>query len=460
MKTTQTFLAILLVSCSVGTISAQYGNNGYGNGYGRNGGIGQLNQESPSKPKEIPVEVTVAKIIEEMKPAVNLDELQIIAVSNVLTESIRAQGIILKQITNQEDQIKEFQALSEVTDRKIKGFLNKDQIEKYSIFKENKKIQRNQNRKENKRTIPISMKNSIQNYCFCFILVITITSCSLNPYKKSEKVYNNNLNELKETISKKEAIPLQNVVVPEKSVDTLYIKQLLTFKDSISKMGGIPLQNGIITEWIGTVNFNLRKPNFIIIHHTAQDSLKQTLKTFTLAQTQVSAHYVIAQDGRVVHMLNDYLRAWHAGNSSWGRNTDINSASIGIELDNNGTQPFSEPQINSLLALLTKLKKDYNIPAQNIIGHSDIAPSRKQDPSAFFPWKTLAGMGFGIWPDESLETAPCDFDIEQALRIIGYNTKNLPSAISAFKLHYIQTEVNTVLDEKTINTIYSIYKKQ
>ena len=254
-----------------------------------------------------------------------------------------------------------------------------------------------------------------------------ITSCASNPYKSSEK---------------------------------LYKKQLLSLKKNISKKESVPLQNGTKTEWVGTVNFNLRKPNFIIIHHTAQDSLQQTLKTFTLVKPQVSAHYVIADDGRVVQMLNDYLRAWHGGNATWGKNTDINSASIGIELDNNGTEPFSQLQISSLLALLTKLKKDYNIPTQNIIGHSDIAPTRKKDPSASFPWRTLAEKEFGIWPDEVLETAPVDFNIEQGLRIIGYNTKNLPAAITAFKLHYIQTEVNDVLDEKTINTIYNIYKKQ
>ena len=304
------------------------------------------------------------------------------------------------------------------------------------------------------------MKYSLKSIFFYLVLVLIITSCSTNPYKKSEKVYNENLKTLKETISEKVAEPLQNVVIPTRSIDTLYLKQLLTIKDSISKMGGEPLQNGISTEWVGTVNFNLRKPNFIIIHHTAQDSIKQTLKTFTIAKTQVSAHYVIAEDGRVVHMLNDYLRAWHAGNSTWGRNTDINSASIGIELDNNGKKAFSATQINSLLALLTKLKKDYNIPTQNIIGHSDIAPSRKQDPSSFFPWKLLATMSFGIWPDELLEQAPADFNIEQGLRIIGYNTKNLPAAIAAFKLHFIQTDTSATLDANTINTIYNIYKKQ
>jgi N-acetylmuramoyl-L-alanine amidase len=238
------------------------------------------------------------------------------------------------------------------------------------------------------------------------------------------------------------------------------IDPLILYKDTLSIKAPVALLNGISTEWISTVNFNLRKPNFIIIHHTAQDSLAQTLKTFTTTKPQVSAHYVIADDGRVVQMVSDYLRAWHGGTASWGKNTDINSASIGIELDNNGVEPFSDKQIISLLALLSKLKKDYNIPTQNIIGHSDIAPTRKTDPSKLFPWKLLAVNGFGIWPDEVLELAPEDFNVEQGLRIIGYNTKNLPAAISAFKLHYIQTEVDSVLDEKTINTIYNIYKKQ
>lgn len=244
------------------------------------------------------------------------------------------------------------------------------------------------------------------------------------------------------------------------STEAVPVDPLVLYKDTLSIKTPIRLQNGISTEWISTVNFNLRKPNFIIIHHTAQDSLAQTLKTFTITKTQVSAHYVIANDGRVVQMVNDYLRAWHGGNGVWGKNSDINSASIGIELDNNGIQPFSDKQIISLLALLTKLKKNYNIPTQNIIGHADIAPTRKKDPSALFPWKLLAVNGFGIWPDDVLDTAPLDFNAEQALRIIGYDTKNLKAAITAFKLHYIQSDVDAILDSKTVDTIYNIYKKQ
>lgn len=260
-----------------------------------------------------------------------------------------------------------------------------------------------------------------------FWVAVLFYSCGSNPYKESEKSYR---------------------------------KQLKVYQKQLSKKVAIPLGNGIIPEWVSTVNFNLRKPNFVVIHHTAQDSLAQTLKTFTLSRTQVSAHYVISDDGKVVQMLNDYLRAWHGGNAIWGKNTDLNSASIGIELDNNGSEIFSEAQINSLLALLTRLKKEYNIPTANFIAHSDIAPTRKSDPSALFPWKQLAALGFGHWPEMELAKAPENFNIELALRIIGYDTRNLSSAIKAFKLHYIQTEINDVLDEKTINTIYSIYKKQ
>ncbi|MBP6549490.1 MAG: N-acetylmuramoyl-L-alanine amidase [Flavobacterium sp.] len=304
------------------------------------------------------------------------------------------------------------------------------------------------------------MKHSTYQIFFYLISAIIITSCSTNPYKKSEKSYKAQLHNYKETISNMEPAKLEtssNTVLPN---EPAVVDPLALYKDTLSIKSPVLLPNGISTEWISTVNFNLRKPNFIILHHTAQDSLTQTLKTFTVSKTQVSAHYVISEDGRVVQMVNDYLRAWHGGNATWGKNSDINSASIGIELDNNGIKPFSDKQIISLLALLTKLKKDYNIPTQNIIGHADIAPTRKKDPSALFPWKLLAINGFGIWPDDVLEPAPADFNVEQGLRIIGYNTKNLPAAITAFKLHYIQSEVNAVLDEKTRNTIYNIYKKQ
>src|SRR4029078_3958449 len=114
-----------------------------------------------------------------------------------------------------------------------------------------------------------------------------------------------------------------------------YKKQAKAFAKTVSQN---PLSDTFITapQWVGTTNFNLRKPGFVIIHHTAQNSCEQTLKTFTMVTTQVSAHYVICKDGTIHHMLNDYLRAWQAGVSKWGNGTDINSLTIGIEIDNNG----------------------------------------------------------------------------------------------------------------------------
>ncbi len=240
-----------------------------------------------------------------------------------------------------------------------------------------------------------------------------------------------------------------------------YKKQLKDFEKIIQNQTPKVLDSVPNSIFSQTINFNLRKPNFVIIHHTAQDSLQQTLKTFHLQETQVSAHYVIGDDGTVVQMLNDYLRAWHAGAGKWGKNTDINSVSIGIELDNNGVNEcFSDAQIKSLLVLLERLKKEYNIPVQNFIGHLDVAPERKNDPSVDFPWKNLAEKGFGIWPNEILEKAPKDFDFELALKLIGYDTKNLKAAIIAFKRHYIQYDTTDTVDETTLNTIYSILKKQ
>jgi len=218
---------------------------------------------------------------------------------------------------------------------------------------------------------------------------------------------------------------------------------------------GVPVPS----RFVGTVNFNLRKPNYVIIHHTAQDSVQQTIKTFSLVRTQVSSHYVVGRDGQVVRMLNDYLRSWHAGTGKWGSVTDMNSCSIGIEIDNNGFEPFSAAQIKSLLLLLARLKKTYNIPTANFIGHSDIAPGRKTDPSRLFPWQLLAQNGFGYWSDEVLELVPENFDYVSALRIIGYNTANLPAAISAFKLHFIQVDVNPQMTQLDLNVLYNVYKK-
>ena len=307
---------------------------------------------------------------------------------------------------------------------------------------------------------------------YCLLMAIALSACAVqhNPYAATNRAY--------KTQVKAFARALRATPPPTPGTDKLLLGRY----------------------WVGTTNFNLRKPNYVIIHHTAQDSTAQTLKTFTMASTQVSAHYVIGRDGRVYHMLNDYLRAWHGGVARWGNNTDINSSSIGIELDNNGTEPFAQTQIASLLQVLAGLKKAYGIPAANFIGHADIAPSRKNDPSAFFPWKQLADNGYGLWYDAGPLPSPNGYDPavpadsaglpqpplpalirpdttaldtqlarlnaaypifnpREALRIIGYDTQDLPAAIRAFKLHFVQQNVNAQLTDADNRILFNLYKK-
>ena len=200
-------------------------------------------------------------------------------------------------------------------------------------------------------------------------------------------------------------------------------------------------------KWVGTTNFDLRKPNFVIIHHTAQNSCEQTLKTFTLERTKVSAHYVICKDGTVHHMLNDYMRAWHGGIAKWGNNTDINSSSIGIEIDNNGFEPFEPKQIESLLTLLSTLKNKYKIPDANFIGHGDIAPKRKVDPNINFPWALLAKKGYGIWFEPKANiTLQNNLSVPYALALVGYDIKDSSAALLAFKRHFRQDSTATITE--------------
>ena len=208
------------------------------------------------------------------------------------------------------------------------------------------------------------------------------------------------------------------------------------------------------------MHYDWRKPSYVMIHHTSQNSTAQTIRTFQLPHTKVSSHYVIGRDGSVVQMLNDYMRGWHAGRGKWGQITDMNSVSIGIELDNNGFDAFPEPQINALLTLLDTLKTRYSIPQLNFIGHSDFAPGRKDDPNVLFPWDRLAARGFGIWFNESyLMPAPATFNPIDALKLMGYDMKNESAVIRAFKKKYVRTDMSPVLTDRDKAIIYDLYRK-
>ena len=157
--------------------------------------------------------------------------------------------------------------------------------------------------------------------------------------------------------------------------------------------------SALTDEWIPSPNQGPRRPTMVVLHYTTNDDAATAIRTLTNPEREVSAHYLVGRDGRIVQLVDETRRAWHAGASFWAGNRDVNSASIGIELDNNGHEPFPERQIVALLALLGDLRERYAIPAENIVGHSDVALGRKVDPGPQFPWRMLATQGYGRWCD-------------------------------------------------------------
>ena len=138
----------------------------------------------------------------------------------------------------------------------------------------------------------------------------------------------------------------------------------------------------------------------IVLHHTALNNAIDVLEFFSKKESRVSAHFLISRNGEIYRVVDVKKRAWHAGYSYWKHHKHgLNDNSIGIELDNNGFEKFTEIQMNNLIALLKKLKEEHDIKDDMIIGHSDIAPGRKKDPSAFFDWNFLHKNGIKYFPD-------------------------------------------------------------
>lgn len=220
----------------------------------------------------------------------------------------------------------------------------------------------------------------------------------------------------------------------------------------------LPQRAGIPTQWQASPNFNERKPNYVILHHTSDDTIEQALRSLANPVRGVSSHYLIARDGSIIQLVDERARAWHAGESKWGADTDLNSASLGVELDNNGHEPFAEAQVAALMRLLADVKERYRIPAANFIGHADVAPRRKTDPSRYFPWKALAERGFGLWCDPPFAPPP-SLEVPLQLRALGYDTEDAAAALRAFKLHFLPEEPATGLDEGGRALLYCLYRK-
>lgn len=194
--------------------------------------------------------------------------------------------------------------------------------------------------------------------------------------------------------------------------------------------------------WHPSPNFGARRgvaaPDMVVLHYTAMESAEAALARLCDPQFEVSAHYLIAEDGRAWQMVREADRAWHAGAGAWGQVTDVNSHSIGIELANLGAHPFPEPQMAALEMLLRGILTRWSIPAARVIGHQDMAPERKQDPGRRFDWRRLALSGLAIWPDgrpqEGAETSAAQF--AALLDRIGYPPAAPAARLAAFRARF------------------------
>ena len=191
-------------------------------------------------------------------------------------------------------------------------------------------------------------------------------------------------------------------------------------------------------------NFGERRggatPDLIVIHYTAM-AHAAALERLCDAGCEVSAHYLIGPDGSVLCLVAEEHRAWHAGAGGWGRVVDINSRSIGIELSNDGASPFAAAQMDALEALLPRIMARWLVPPERVIGHSDMAPLRKQDPGARFDWRRLACAGLSVWPEQGRLINPDAANPDAAAFLrdakrFGYHVGDAEMALLAFRARF------------------------
>lgn len=179
-------------------------------------------------------------------------------------------------------------------------------------------------------------------------------------------------------------------------------------------------------------------PELVVIHYTAMLSADAALERLCDPTCEVSAHYLIADDGTVTQLVPEHLRAWHAGAGHWAGRDDVNSRSIGIELDNDGQRPFAEAQMRSLMILLRGILERWSISPRGVIGHSDMAPDRKFDPGPHFDWPRLEAAGLAARRGTGAGPSVPSFEtFRAAARAAGYTADVTDDALlNAVRLRY------------------------
>jgi N-acetylmuramoyl-L-alanine amidase len=188
-------------------------------------------------------------------------------------------------------------------------------------------------------------------------------------------------------------------------------------------------------------NFGARRggvrPDMVVLHYTGMSSCADALERLCDRAAQVSAHYLISETGVVHALVEEDMRAWHAGAGGWGAVRDVNSRSIGIELANTGNAPFPESQMAALEWLLAQVQRRWNVPPERVIGHSDMAPERKDDPGPRFDWRRLARAGLSVWPEAGDGDWPPDAATFRAhARAFGYPDAPHEVLLGAFRSRF------------------------
>lgn len=194
--------------------------------------------------------------------------------------------------------------------------------------------------------------------------------------------------------------------------------------------------------------------DILVLHYTGMMSGEAALARLCDPEAKVSAHYCVEEDGRILRLVPENRRAWHAGLASWAGDSDINARAIGIEIVNPGHEfgyrPFPSLQMTAVTNLAQDILATHPIPAARVLGHSDVAPLRKQDPGELFDWQRLAAAGVGLWPRD-IGAAVLENAVASALQRIGYGyvEDDLTAVIRAFQRHYRPANVNGIADAET-----------